>query len=55
MGVVNDGDYKGLSELPIFRIPAAGYKTSSVDVFPAREDHTINSQSHHPHPAIPET
>lgn len=55
MGVVSDGDYKGLSELPIFRIPAAGYKTSSVDVFPAREDHTINSQSHHPHPAIPET
>lgn len=61
MGINNAGDYKGLSELPIFRIPTAGYKTSSVDrgqsanIYPAQEDHTINSQSHYPYPAIPET
>lgn len=59
----DDRDYKRWSEPPIFRIPAAGYKTSSVDrgrggrIYPAQEDHTIDSKPlkiHSRYP-VPET
>ncbi|XP_033480720.2 uncharacterized protein LOC117255690 [Epinephelus lanceolatus] len=59
-GVHNDNrDDKRWSEPPIVRIPAAGYKISSVDrgtqgnIYPAQEDHSTASrssqiQSHYP-------
>lgn len=66
MGVHNDRDYKRWREPPISRIPAAVYKTSSVDrgqsgnSYSAQEEHTAASkssqiQSHYSYPVIPGT
>ncbi|XP_076583095.1 uncharacterized protein LOC143318333 [Chaetodon auriga] len=46
-GVLSDNrDYKRWSEPPIFRVPAAGYKTSGR-INPAREDQTTDSKPSH--------